>query len=144
MKIVDVSVLIYACNSASEHHTRAREWWESALNGDESVGFNWLIVIGFLRMATNPVIFERPMSGDVAFRLVEQWLSLESVSLVPEKRDHWRLLRELTSATEASGNLVPDAHLAALAISYGATLVSCDNDFRRFPELRWENPLLGA
>jgi predicted nucleic acid-binding protein len=73
--------------------------------------------------------------------VVDGWLALDVVRLVREKDDHWQVLRPLLSEAGTAGNLVTDAHLAALAISHGATLVSCDSDFARFQGLRWHNPL---
>ncbi len=72
------------------------------------------------------------------------WLSLPSVSVVREGDDHWRVLRELLIETGTAGNLTSDPHLAAIAISRGATLVSCDSDFGRFRGLRWEIPLASS
>lgn len=141
MKIVDVNVLVYACNERSPQHETVLRWWESTLNGDEPIGFNWTIVVGFLRMMTNRVVFDSPVEADVAVELMNQWLSRRNVSLLNETKDHWRVLAGLIASADARGNLMPDAHLAALAITHGATFVSCDNDFARFPDLRWENPL---
>lgn len=60
-----------------------------------------------------------------------------------ETDDHWRTLQRLLDDVGAAGNLTTDAHLAALAITHGAVLVSCDSDFARFRGLQWENPLAG-
>ena len=71
---------------------------------------------------------------------VDTWLSLDQTRLVQETDDHWHILQDLLAETGPAGNLTTDAHLAALAISHGATLVSFDNDFSRFPGLRWKSP----
>ena len=81
------------------------------------------------------------MSVDDALAKVDAWLSTEMVTVIAEKPDHWRVLRNLLASTGTAGNLTTDAHLAALAITHDATLASCDNDFSRFADLRWENPL---
>ena len=143
MKILDVNVLLYACNAESEHHDVVRSWLEAAMNGHESIGMSWPVIVGFLRMSTHPAIFERPLSSETALAQVEEWLSVPVVSLVTEKREHWQVLRELVGDLRAINNLIPDAHLAALALTHGATLVSFDRNFGRFPELRWEVPAAG-
>ena len=141
MKVVDVNILIYAINHGADQHEAARQWWEAAIDGDESIGLSWATVVGFLRMTTNPRILATPLSGTTAMELVHEWFSLPNVGVLLETRDHWKLLQELIRSIGVTGDLVPDAHLAALAMSHGAILVSCDSDFARFPELRWENPL---
>jgi predicted nucleic acid-binding protein len=73
--------------------------------------------------------------------LVHQWLEHPRVRVVQETEEHWRIFSELVRQTGAAGNLTSDAHLAAVAISYGASVCSCDADFGRYPKLRWENPL---
>ena len=141
MKIVDLNVVIYSHNEASPHHERLMPWWQSALNGDESIGLAWTVILGFLRITTNPKIFPNPLTAEDASVLIDSWLAAPSVAIVTEKADHWTMVRSLISQSGAAGNLTTDAHLAALALTHGATLVSCDSDFARFEGLRWENPL---
>lgn len=141
MKLVDLNILLYAINEEAPHHRPIQAWWEQALNGDEPLGLPWVVVLGFLRISTNHDIFPRPLDPDTAIGKVHAWLSLDSTRLLPERDEHWEILRSLLSEAGTAANLVTDAHLAALAMSYGATLVSCDNDFARFKRLRWENPL---
>ena len=141
MKIVDLNVLLYVVNEDAPHHDRMAAWWEGALSGDETIGFAWVVVSGFLRVSTHRRAFPRPLSAEEAVRQIDDWLALDVISLVAETRDHWRTLRELLAETGVAGNLATDAHLAALALTRGATLASCDADFARFSGLRWENPL---
>lgn len=141
MKIVDVDVLLYAGNGQSPHHEVVLRWWERALDGEESIGLAWPVIVGFIRISTNPAIFERPLSVSEVVEKVDRWLSRRVVGLIQEKASHWRTLGGLLSAGGVIGNLVSDAYLAALAIDHGATLVSCDSDFARFDGVRWENPL---
>ena len=141
MKLIDLNVLLYAVNEDTIHHAPVLAWWERALSGDELVGLPWVVLLGFLRIATNPDIFPRPLDPDAAIGKVDAWLSLDSTRLLHEKDEHWEILRSLLAEAGTAANLVTDAHLAALAISHGAVLVSCDNDFARFKGLRWENPL---
>lgn len=144
MKIIDLNILLYAVNPDAPHHERIVGWWEEALNGDETIGLTWAVAVGFLRVSTNPRVFPEPLAPEDAIEQIDTWLALEVVSLVTENRDHWRTLRGLLTEAGVAGNLAPDAHLAALALTHGATLVSCDGDFTRFPGLRWENPLHGT
>ena len=142
MKIVDLNVLLYAVNENSVHHSAAHRWWEGALNGEEPIGLAWNVLLGFLRLSVNSAVFPRPLDADTALRTVDAWLALEGTRLVREKDEHWEILRSLLADSGTAGNLTADAHLAALAISHGAILVSFDNDFSRFRGLRWESPRL--
>ena len=141
MKIIDVNLLLYAVNSDSPRHDAARSWLEDLLNGDETVGIPWTVILGFLRIATNPRALASALKAAAALERVDEWLALENVRLVHEKDDHWDTLRRLIVAAGTAGNLTTDAHLAALAISHDAVLCSSDLDFGRFKGLRWENPL---
>ena len=140
MTLVDLNVVLYAINTAAPHHAEARTWWESAINGDEPVGLAWPVITGFLRLSTQASVLRRPLTVEQACRRVNRWLAQPTVRLVGETDEHWRHLERLLSESGTGGNLASDAHLAALAISHGATLVSFDNDFARFPNLRWTIP----
>ena len=142
MKIVDVNILLYAVNGDSAHHERVRGWWESAMSGDEPIGLAWVVLLGFLRLASNPHVSTNPLSPEEAMEHLDVWLTHHNTRLVSETDEHWSILRELLSDTGTLGNLTTDAHLASLAIAHGATLVSCDADFGRFAKLRWENPVV--
>jgi toxin-antitoxin system PIN domain toxin len=141
MKLVDVNVLLYAVNRKSARHEAVRSWWEAALSDDEPIGLPWIVLLGFLRLATNARVFPEPLAPEQAIERVEAWVAHPKIRLVAEMDEHWRILKELLAETGTAGNLTTDAHLAALAISRGATLVSCDADFGRYRRLRWENPV---
>ncbi|MCW5785431.1 MAG: type II toxin-antitoxin system VapC family toxin [Nitrospirales bacterium] len=142
MKLVDLNVLLYVVNETAVHHARVRQWWEDAINGDDSVGLPWLVLLGFLRLSTHPNIFPHPLDPATAIGKLDLWLSLDNTRVVREKEEHWEILRLLIKESGLAGNLSSDAHLAAMAISHGAILVSCDNDFSRFRGIRWENPVI--
>jgi toxin-antitoxin system PIN domain toxin len=144
MKIVDANVLLYAVNEDAVHHASLRGWWENALNGDEPLGLCWPVLLAFLRISTHPRAFPHPLAPERAIAVVAKWLSHPNVRLVSESDTHWSILSGLLRVAGTAGNLTTDAHLATLALSRGAILVSCDTDFSRFPRLRWENPLDGA
>ncbi len=141
MRIVDLNVLLYAVNSDAAQHDLVRGWWETALNDEDTVGLAWVVLLGFLRLVTNPRVFPRPLAPDIAAAKLDGWLALYNVQVVREKDDHWGTLKSLLRDAGTAGNLTTDAHLAALALSHDAVLVSCDTDFARFKGLRWENPL---
>jgi uncharacterized protein len=141
VKVVDLNLLLYAVNRDSPRHAAARAWLEQALSGDEPVGLPWVVLLGFLRVATSERILPHPLTATQALGVVDGWLAQPPV-VVPAPGDgHWRVLRELLRVAGAAGNLTTDAHLAALAIEQGAELCSTDADFARFRGLRWVNPL---
>lgn len=142
MIVPDLNLLLYAEIAAFPEHAAARRWWETALRGSEDVALTMLTVFGFLRIATNPKVFDPPLAVDDAINRVEAWLEQPSVQMLLPGPRHleiaFRLLRDLGAA----GNLTTDAQLAAFAIEHNATLYSNDTDFRRFSGLRWHNPLV--
>lgn len=140
MILVDVNLLVYAKMDSMEAHEAARTWLEGRLSGIYGVGLPWASLLGFLRLTTNPRIFEHPLSMAAARAQVHSWLALPSV-FVPEPTErHAGILAALLSEAGRSSH-VPDAHLAALAIEYGLTLQTTDRDFARFSGLKWENPI---
>lgn len=141
MKLPDLNLLIYAIDEEAAPHAKARVWLEEVLSGTESVAFAWAVLLGFVRISTNPVVLENPLSAAEALDYVEGWLEQPVADVVHPTPGHASLLRELLEPTGAAGNLTSDAHLAALAIEHGAELCSCDTDFARFTGLRWVNPL---
>ncbi len=142
MKIVDVNVLVYVASFESPHHKALHEWWENAMNGDEPIGLCWPSLVGFVRVMTHPKIMPKPVPLQDCVDRVDLWIEHRATQLVYEIDEHWSGYKSLMLETKAIGNLSTDAHLAALAISRGATLVSCDTHFARFRHLRWENPLV--
>ncbi len=141
MKLPDVNLLLYAIDEESARHEEARTWIEETLSGTETIAFAWAVLIGFLRISTNPAVLKRPLSAEEALDYVDGWLAQPCVTTVAPGNRHAVVLRELLEPLGAAGNLVSDAHLAALAIEHGAELCSCDTDFSRFNGLRWTNPL---
>lgn len=143
MKLVDLNLLLYAINEDAPHHQRARDWWEAALSGTETIALAWPVVLGFLRLTTRPGLFPRPMTCEQALQLLGEWIEQPVIVLLSPGERHWPLLRGLLEGAGTAGNLTTDAFLAALAIEYDAELCSADTDFLRFsPPLRYLNPLL--
>ena len=141
MILVDVNLLIYATQPESPHHQRARRWLGQRLAGPARVGLPWATVLGFLRLVTMPRSWNRAVTVDDAVAVVERWLAAPAVWVPTPTERHAEILAGLLRAVGRGGKLVPDAHLAALAIEHGLILCSTDGDFARFPGLRWENPL---
>ena len=140
MNLVDANILIYAVNSDAQHHERSRRWLDGALSGGDTVAFAWVALLAFVRLATRAGLFPRPLSIEVAMDRVDAWLGAEPAVVVEPTLAHGRLLRDLLGATGAGGNLVNDAHLAALSLEYRCSIVSFDNDFARFPGVSWAPP----
>lgn len=139
--LVDSNLLLYAIHEESSAHPRARDWLAEQLNGARRVGFAWQSLASFLRVATHPRVFTRPLTATEGWARVRQWLDTE-VAWIPDPGErHAQILGDLLVRHNVSGNLVPDAQLAALAIEHGLTVYSADSDFARFPEVEWRNPL---
>ena len=141
MILIDANILIYAHVNSFAQHVRAREWLDQQLNAAAPVGLPWASVLAFLRLVTNPRVFERPEPMRDAWQQVGTWFSSETAWVPQPTERHAELLGEFLAAPGVHGNLVPDAHLAALAVEHGLTLCSTDGDFARFERLRWVNPI---
>jgi toxin-antitoxin system PIN domain toxin len=139
--ILDANVLIYAVNQDAPLHKRARSWLETTLLGTETIGIPWTVILAFVRLTTRPGLFRNPMPLDVSFDLIDSWLENPSVIIVEPGPRHRTILKGLLSAAGTAGNLTSDAHLAALALEQRAEICSLDQDFLRFPGLKWRNPL---
>jgi toxin-antitoxin system PIN domain toxin len=144
MILIDANLLLYAYHERAREHRAARQWLEATLSGTELVRLPWLAVWAFLRIATNPRVFERPMSPAEASAAVSSWLEQPIVAVLEPAERHWDILRGLMNEGQVAGPLVMDAAIAALAIEHGAVLHTTDRDFARFPGLRWRNPLQSA
>jgi toxin-antitoxin system PIN domain toxin len=139
--LIDANILLFAVDEASVFHQRARDWLVGRLNGDRRVGLPWESLAAFLRIATHPRATDHPIEPEAAIRHLRAWLAAD-VAWTPTPTDrHAAALSELVVRYQLRGNLVPDAHLAALAIEHGLTVCSADTDFARFQEVRWVNPL---
>jgi toxin-antitoxin system PIN domain toxin len=141
MILVDANLLVYAANQSAPEHEAARTWLDDRLSGAARVGLPWSSLLAFVRIVSNPAILRRPVTPGQAWQQVEDWLSCEAAWIPLPGTRHMEFLRQLLDSSFMTSRLVPDAHLAALAIEYGLTLNSTDGDFARFPGLKWENPL---
>lgn len=142
MILVDVNILVYASNAEADQHSKSRAWLDGQLSDAMPVGLPWASLLGFLRIVTNARTFRTPLTMTSAWQQVTDWLSAETAWTPNPTERHAAVLANLLASPGVHGNLVPDAHLAALAIEHGLTLCSTDGDFARFPGLSWRNPLL--
>ena len=141
MIVPDVNLLLHAYTPTSSSHKKALLWLQSVLSGEEPVGLPWQVISAFLRIVTNRKLpgFGRPIEEATA--IIEDWLKQPNVHLLTAGDAHWMLFRRMMLEGQASGDLVSDAHLAALTVEHGGVLYTTDRDFARFPGLRWENPI---
>lgn len=140
MILVDANILLYAEDSLHPRHDQAREWWDDQLSGPGIVCLCWTVLSAFIRIGTNPRVFERPLSVEEAVDRVQSWLDQPCTRVVRSTERHWVIFKQLLEDGQAVANLVSDAHLAALAIEHGCVLASTDSDFARFATLKWRNP----
>ena len=141
MILVDANILLYAEDSLHPHNREARAWWDEQLSGSRSVCLCWTVLSAFIRIATNPRVFDYPLSLEQAVARVQSWLEQPCARVVRPTDRHWTVFQQMLSDGQAVANLVTDAHLAALAIEHGCELASTDSDFARFSRLKWMNPL---
>ena len=141
MILVDANLLVYAHASSMEQHPRALAWLDEQLNGSVRVGLPWPSLLAFTRLVSNPRIFARAEPVSKAWRQVEDWLNCGTVWIPSPTERHATVVGSLIGSGNMTSNLVPDIHLAALAIEHGLTLCSTDGDFARFDSLSWSNPL---
>lgn len=139
--LVDANVLIYAKFSDFSQHAACRCWLDEKLNQPEPVGIPWLSLMAFMRISTNGRVFARPLNPVQALAQIGEW-TLRSNVWQPEPSERFaEIFSEVARNSQATGNLVTDAYLAALAREHGLTVVSTDSDFARFAAVRWMNPL---
>jgi len=139
--LVDVNVLLYAVNADAENHEKAHRWLSAALVGPgDVVGLSWSVLLAFIRLSTHRAVFPAPLELGPALQVVEEWLHMPTTLIVEPTPRHLRLLGGLLQELGVVGNLIPDAHLAALALEHRATIVSFDHDFGRFRGVDWVIP----
>ena len=141
MIVPDINLLLYAYDSGAPYHGSSSRWWEDLINGSDRVGVPWVVSTGFLRVITHPSVLARPASPPEAVDYVREWFRYPHVTPLDPGPDHMTHLRRNLAAAGVGGNLVADAHIAAIAMEYQAEVHSNDTDFSRFPGLLWRNPL---
>jgi len=143
MIVPDVNLLVYAYDSNSPSHLAAAKWWKGCMSGAEEIGLATVVVFGFVRLVTNPRIFQHPFTAKEAAHRVESWLARPRVRIIDPSPHHVADVLGLLINSGTAGNLTTDAQIAGLALQEKAVLHSNDTDFLRFPGIRWHNPLTG-
>lgn len=141
MQLLDVNVLLYAARRDTPDHEKYARWLEDLLNCGESYAMSEIVLSSFVRIATNSKAFRNPSTINEALEftnLLREQPHCVRVQPVPR---HWQIFGELCRQVNATGNLVPDAYLAALAIESNCEWIITDNDYGRFPALKWRHPL---
>ena len=141
MIVPDVNLLLYAYFDEFPQHHAARQWWEDIVNGSEPVGLPWIVIVGFVRVSTRPKELSSPITTRQAIAIVDSWLAYPHIAPLHPESQHLSVLAMLAADPGVAGNLVPDAHIAAIAIEHDAEVHTNDRDFRRFPGPRWWNPI---
>ena len=141
MTIIDANLLLYAYNADAPQQAEAAQWLTKLFDSRETVALPWMTLWAFVRISTNPRIWANPRSAKEVFAIIGEWLAQSGVVTLQPGPRHAEFLEMLVIEHGATGPLVTDAVLAALAIENGALLASTDQEFRRFPSLRWINPL---
>ena len=140
---LDVNVLLYASDRSSERHQKARRFLDGCVAGPEILCLAWPTLMSYLRIATHPRIFAAPLSPDEALGNISALLALPHTRSVAELDGFIEAYRHVTGEVPVRGNLVPDAHIAAILFQHGVrTLYSHDRDFKKFPSLDLKDPFV--
>lgn len=140
MNLVDANVLLYAVNESDAKHETAREWLDTSLSEGRPTGFAWIALLAFIRLSTKVGLFPQPLSVEEAVSRVREWLDRPSSVVIDPTSRHLDIVAGLLREVGTGGNLVNDAHLAALALEHDASVITYDTDFARFRGVRWQLP----
>lgn len=141
MIIPDANLLLYAYDSDSPFHKLSARWWSKLLSSNEPVGLCSVVIFSFLRLATHPKAFTRPMTARDATKRIQAWIDRPNVRVLYPGPRHFAMVCTLLETAGTAGNLVSDAQIAALALEYAAEIHTADSDFARFKGIKWSNPL---
>ena len=140
MILPDVNVLLYAFRKDVPDHARYRDWLEEVINSNAAYGISLQVLSGVIRIATNPKVFKLPSRTETVTAFASRLIDQPHCQLIAPGQRHWNILVDLCKTANATGNLVQDAWLAALAIESGCEWITIDRDFSRFEGLRWRPP----
>ena len=142
MLLPDVNVLIYAhVEDSTPDHDQYARWITRLATGPEPFALSVLVLSGFIRVVTNPRIFDPPSALEQSLAFVSELVERPTARIVGPGPDHLEIFERMCRASGARGKLVADAQHAAVALEHGCTMVTTDSDFSRFPGLRWQHPL---
>ncbi len=140
MIVLDANLLLYAFDATSPRHATARSWLEGALSGNEEIGFPLATLMAFVRIGTDPRVFDAPLDPVEAVGIVESWLDRPNTRIVHPTPRHWPMLVSKIDEGRVRGPGVMDAHLAALTQEHGGVLCTTDRGFARYTSLRTIDP----
>ncbi|MCC5842614.1 MAG: PIN domain-containing protein [Verrucomicrobia bacterium] len=139
---IDANLLIYACNENAPEHKSAKQFLEACAAEMDLLCLTWPALFAFVRISTHPSIFENPLTPQTAWSNVEKLLALPRSLVISESEGFPEIYRQATAGIVVKGNLVPDAHIAALLLQHGVSrMYTADSDFRKFSFLEVINPL---
>ena len=141
MFIPDANILLYATDQNCADHETALAWWSETLQAGDEVGLCAVVAFAFVRLSTNRRVFLQPLSVKDACARVENWLEFPNVTWLDSKAEDFATASQLLENAGTAGNLTTDAHIAAIAQRIGGTVISCDQDFARFPGINRRDPL---
>ena len=138
---VDANLLLYASDTSSTFHPRAADLLTRLADGPEIVYLFWPTIMAYLRISTHPSVFARPLAASEAIGNIDQLLNRPHIRTPSEGEAFWSRYKDLAADVTPSGNLVPDAHVAALMVEHGVgTIWTRDRDFRKFRGIRVLDP----
>lgn len=137
MTLADVNVMLHAFRADSKSHKEARDWLEGVVSGASAFGVSPQVLSGMVRISTHPKIYQKPSALDLALKYATTLLNHPRAVIVTPGNQHWSLFEDLCRKSKATGNLVQDAWLAALAIEWSCEWITYDRDYARFEGLRW-------
>ena len=141
---IDANLLLYASDRDSPFHRRSIELLDEIALGPELAYLFWPVAMAYLRIATHPAIFARPLSHADARANLESLLALPHVNAAGEDDAFWSRFVDVADDVSPTGNLVPDAHLVALMLTHGVrTIWTRDRDYRKFSGIRVRDPFAG-
>ena len=141
MIFLDVNILLYAYRQDAKDHPSYKKFLQHVIDANEPYAIASVVFSGFLRIVTHPKVYAKPTPIRDALKFVSELRKPLSFMAGEPGPKHWGVFTELCEKLKVTGNLVPDAYLAAIAIEHGWELISTDKDFKRFPKLRLRHPI---
>jgi len=142
MMLVDTNILIYAHRRDAQRHPEYRDWVRAMINGPEPYAVSDFAVTGMIRVVTDKRFYHEWASTiDEALAFADEIRNQPQAQVIDPGAKFWGIFSSLCRQVGAAGKLIPDAYLAALAIEHGCEVITADQDFLRFPGLRWRHPL---
>lgn len=136
MNVLDVNVVVALYHPDHPHHEAASAWWEESRAAGEPFTVPDVVWVAFARVITNRAVFSIPATFGQAWTFVTAVAGQETYARYAADERVLALFARLSEAARATGNLITDAYVAAMAASLGANVVTFDRDFRKFDGVR--------